>query len=61
LLGGQTGGGSLALPDRGEPMTIQHICCKKSSGGFSICEPYSSTRQTLNAMQMLLSVGMYLM
>jgi hypothetical protein len=37
------------------------ICCKKSSGVFSICESHSSTRQTLNAMQMLLSVGLYLM
>ena len=42
-------------------MTTLHICCKKSSRAFSICERYSSTRQTRKVTQMLLSVGLYLM
>ena len=42
-------------------MTTPHICCKKSGRAFSICERYGSTRQTRKAMQMLLSVGLYLM
>jgi hypothetical protein len=68
-LGGETRGNTLqTCPECGQVMELSGsggLCtvlgCKRNGGGFSICESHSSTRQTLNAMQMLLSVGLYLM